>query len=57
MTKKDNTTPKLVKDADNKEDRDYILQDNTKTTFGATFIIIVLILLTLAVVATAYFLG
>ncbi|GEQ85705.1 hypothetical protein ULMS_12130 [Patiriisocius marinistellae] len=57
MTKKDNTTPDLVKDADDKNNRDYILQDNKKTKFGATFIIVTLVILILAVIATSYFIG
>ena len=47
---------KIVKDSDNEQERDYIFQDNKKTRFGAGFIITVLILLIVAVVATAYFL-
>ncbi|MGJ8666733.1 MAG: hypothetical protein ACSHW7_10230 [Patiriisocius sp.] len=54
---KDSSTPDIVKDADNNSNRDYILQDNAKTRFGAKFIIIVLIILVLAVIATSYFIG
>jgi flagellar basal body-associated protein FliL len=57
MTKKEKSIPKLVKDSDNDQERDYILQDNKKTKFGATFIIVVLVILVLAVVATSYFIG
>ncbi|MBT0609053.1 hypothetical protein [Aequorivita echinoideorum] len=46
---------KIVKDSDNKSERDYIFQDNKKTRFGASFIIIVLVILTAAVIATAFF--
>jgi hypothetical protein len=56
MNKKERSTPKLVKDADNEQERDYIFQDNKKTRFGAGFIIVVLILLIIAVLSTAYFL-
>lgn len=55
MTEKDNTTPTFIKDSDNDKERDYILQDNKKTKFGATFIIVVLVLLVLAVVGTSMF--
>ena len=57
MTKKEKSIPKFVKDSDNNEERDYILQDNKKTKFGATFIIVVLVILVLAVIATSYFIG
>jgi flagellar basal body-associated protein FliL len=57
MTKKEKSIPKLVKDSDNDQERDYLLQDNKKTKFGATFIIVVLVILILAVVATSYFIG
>ncbi|RDK84713.1 hypothetical protein [Marinirhabdus gelatinilytica] len=56
MTEKDSSTPKIVKDSDNERERDYIFQDNKKTVFGASFIIVVLILLIVAVLITAYFL-
>lgn len=55
MTEKEDSIPKMVKDSDNENERDYILQDNKKTKFGATFIIIVLVILVLAVVATSMF--
>lgn len=55
MTTKEQGTPKIVKDANDKKEGDYLLQDNKKTTFGATFIIIVLIVLALVVVATSMF--
>ena len=44
----------IVKEPEDKTD-EYLLQDNKKTRFGATFIIVVLIVLILAVIATAYF--
>lgn len=47
---------KIVKDSDNEKERDYILQDNKKTKFGAAFIIITLIILIIAVISTSYFL-
>ncbi|QXP79569.1 MULTISPECIES: hypothetical protein [Winogradskyella] len=43
---------KFVKDED-EERKDYILQKDTKTKFGAKFIILVLIILVGAVVASA----
>ena len=57
MTNKHQKMPKMVKDANNNEERDYILQDNPKTKFGATFIIVVLIILVLAVVASSMFIS
>ena len=42
---------KFVKDED-EERRDYILQKDAKTIFGARFIIAVLIILVLAVIAS-----
>ncbi|WP_396597430.1 hypothetical protein [Dokdonia sp. R86516] len=36
---------------------EYLLQDNKKTRFGATFIIITLVILIVAVVATYFALG
>ncbi len=47
---------KIVKDSDNEQERDYIFQDNKKTVFGATFIIVILVILVLAVIATAFYL-
>jgi len=47
---------KIVKDSDNKQERDFIFQDNKKTVFGARFIIITLIVLVIAVITTAYYL-
>ncbi|MEM0518575.1 MULTISPECIES: hypothetical protein [Aequorivita] len=46
---------KIVKDSDNKTEKDYIFQDNKKTRFGAGFIVIVLILLIIAVVLSAIY--
>lgn len=43
---------KIVKDSDDEKERDYILQDNKKTRFGAGFIIVVLIILVLAVIGS-----
>lgn len=48
---------KIVKDSDNKQEKDYILQDNKKTRFGAGFIITVLIILVIAVVVSAIYFG
>jgi len=36
---------------------EYLLQDNKKTRFGATFIIITLVILIIAVIATYFALG
>lgn len=47
---------KIIKDSDNEQERDYILQDNKKTIFGVRFIITTLIILIVAVVATAFYL-
>lgn len=47
---------KIVKDSENENERDYILQDNKKTVFGASFIIAVLVLLVIAVLTTAFYL-
>lgn len=47
---------KIVKDSDNEKERDYIFQDNKKTVFGASFIIITLVILIIAVVCTAFYL-
>lgn len=46
---------KIVKDADNEQERDYIFQDNKKTRFGAGFIITVLIILIIAVIFSAIY--
>lgn len=46
---------KIVKDSDDKQERDYILQDNKKTRFGAGFIIIVLIVLIIAVIISGMY--
>ncbi|WP_165593546.1 hypothetical protein [Aequorivita soesokkakensis] len=46
---------KIVKDADNEKERDYILQDNKKTRFGAGFIITILIILILAVIISGLY--
>ena len=46
---------KIVKDSDNKQERDYILQDNKKTRFGAGFIITILIILIIAVVISGMY--
>lgn len=47
---------KIIKDEQDPTE-EYLLQDNKKTRFGATFIIITLVVLIAAVVATAFFLG
>ena len=57
MTKKEQSIPKLVKYSDKDQERDYILQDNNKIKFRATFIIVVLVLLALVVVGTSYFIS
>ncbi|WP_168194553.1 hypothetical protein [Antarcticibacterium arcticum] len=44
-----------IRDKNDKESEDYILQDNKKTRFGATFIIIVLIVLITAVAMTGVY--
>ncbi|WP_192816527.1 hypothetical protein [Dokdonia sp. PRO95] len=46
----------IVKDEKNPTE-EYLLQDNKKTRFGATFIIITLVILIVAVVATYFALG
>lgn len=46
----------IIKD-ENDPTEEYLLQDNKKTRFGATFIIIVLVILILAVTATYFVLG
>ncbi len=44
-----------IRDKDDNESEDYILQDNKKTRFGAIFIIIVLIILAAAVAMTGVY--
>ena len=44
-----------IRDKNDKVSEDYILQDNKKTRFGATFIIIVLIILMAAVAMTGVY--
>jgi flagellar basal body-associated protein FliL len=44
-----------IRDKDDKESKDYILQDNKKTRFGTIFIIIVLIILVTAVAMTGVY--
>tara|TARA_R110002050_G_scaffold297783_1_gene459779 strand:- start:536 stop:694 length:159 start_codon:yes stop_codon:yes gene_type:complete len=46
---------KIVKDSDNKSDKDFILQDNKKTRFGAGFIVTVLIILIIAVILSGIY--
>ena len=46
---------KIVKDSDDNSERDYILQDNKKTRFGAGFIIIVLIILIIGVIVSGLY--
>tara|TARA_R110000772_G_scaffold77314_1_gene166632 strand:- start:382 stop:540 length:159 start_codon:yes stop_codon:yes gene_type:complete len=46
---------KIVKDSDNNQEKDFILQDNKKTRFGAGFIITVLILLILGVIISGIY--
>ncbi len=46
---------KIVKDSNNESEKDFILQDNKKTRFGAGFIITVLIILIIAVVASVIY--
>lgn len=43
---------KIVKDSEDKKERDYIFQDNKKTRFGAGFIIVVLIILIIGVIVS-----
>ena len=43
---------KIVKDSDNENEQDYILQDTKKTRVGAGIIIVVLIILVLAVIGS-----
>jgi len=45
-----------IRDKDDNESEDYILQDNKKTRFGAVFIIIVLIILVAAVAMSGVYL-
>lgn len=45
-----------IRNKNDKESEDYILQDNKKTRFGAIFIIIVLVILIAAVAMTGVFL-
>lgn len=46
----------IVKD-ENDTTEEYLLQDNKKTRFGASFIIVTLVILIIAVAATAFILG
>lgn len=46
---------KIIKDTDDKNERDYILQDNKKTRYGAGFILIVLFLLIVAVIISGIY--
>ena len=46
----------IIKD-ENDPTEEYLLQDNKKTRFGATFIIITLVILIIAVAATYFVLG
>ena len=46
---------KIIKDSDNENERDYILQDNKKTRFGAGFIAIVLLILVLGVIVSGLY--
>lgn len=46
---------KIVKDSEDEQERDYILQDNKKTRFGAGFIITVLVVLIIAVIVSAFY--
>lgn len=46
---------KIVKDSDDKQERDYIFQDNKKTRFGAGFIIVVLIILIIGVIVSGLY--
>lgn len=48
---------KIVKDSDDGQEKDYILQDNKKTRFGAGFIITILVILIIAVVVSAVYFG
>ncbi len=46
----------IIKDEEDPTE-EYLLQDNKKTRFGATFIIVTLIILIIAVIATYFLLG
>jgi hypothetical protein len=46
---------KIIKDSENEQERDYILQDNKKTRFGAGFIITVLIILIIGVIISGLY--
>jgi hypothetical protein len=46
---------KIIKDSDDKRERDYILQDNKKTRFGAGFIITILIILIIGVIVSGLY--
>ncbi len=46
----------IIKD-ENDPTEEYLLQDNKKTRFGATFIVVTLIILIIAVAATYFVLG
>jgi len=48
-------TKMQIRDKNDNESEDYILQDNKKTRFGATLIIIVLIILTTLVAMTGVY--
>ena len=43
---------KIVKDSDNKSERDYIFQDNKKTRIGTGIIITILAILIIAVIVS-----
>lgn len=49
------TAKMQIRDKNDKESEDYILQDNKKTRFGATFIIIVLVILATLVAMTGVY--
>ncbi len=46
---------KIVKESEDKTERDYIFQDNKKTRFGAGFIITVLVILIIAVIVSGLY--
>ena len=46
----------IIKDEDDPTE-EYLLQDNKKTKFGATFIIVTLVILIIAVIATYFVVG
>jgi hypothetical protein len=52
---KTRTMTKIIKDSDDKRERDYILQDNKKTRFGAGFIITILIILIIGVIVSGLY--